>query len=297
MLQTRLTKLTDVYEYYILDGQARKLSPSTLQSYHDRVKRFLDWCETQNIHNLTEITSNTIRSYIVFMQNEKRAEMTIANTFGAIKAFINFCVREELITVAPTAKVQRPKVGRYIITVLEPEQVQKILKACRTERDEAIFLFMLDCGVRAAEMVALDGRDIDLKTGTVFVRQGKGGRDRFVYIGAKARKSVQRYYLAAGVPGNHDPVWRSLRTGERLSDSGLRQVVRETGQLAGIEDCHPHMLRRTFATWSLQAGMSIFHLAKLMGHQTEEVLRHYLGLSQKQIEQSSRQHGAVDRTL
>ena len=57
------------------------------------------------------------------------------------------------------------------------EEVQRLLVACDTERDEAVVLFLLDIGVRASAFVHLSGQDIDPATGTVMVRQGKGRKD------------------------------------------------------------------------------------------------------------------------
>lgn len=78
------------------------------------------------------------------------------------------------------------------------------------------FLFLIDTGVRAAELVKLDKADIDLQSGVVTVRQGKGRKDRLVYIGAKTRKQLLRYYMERGTSSENAPVFISERGGGRF---------------------------------------------------------------------------------
>jgi integrase len=75
------------------------------------------------------------------------------------KAFLNYCVRDELIEVSPMKKVKMPKVEKKVLSAIDPADIQKILKACKYERDKAICLFLLDSGVRARELLALNVGD------------------------------------------------------------------------------------------------------------------------------------------
>lgn len=65
----------------------------------------------------------------------------------------------------------------------------------------------------------------------------------------------------------------------------------------GIEHCHPHTFRRTFALWSLRAGMDVYALQVIMGHSDLSMLRKYLALVEKDLEDALRKHGAVDNML
>ena len=79
---------------------------------------------------------------------------------------------------------------KEILPAFSPEDVRELLEACKALRDIAMILFMLDTGVRASEMVALSVSDLDSVSGAVQVKQGKGRRDRVVFLGAKAHKAL-----------------------------------------------------------------------------------------------------------
>ena len=159
-----------------------------------------------------------------------------------------------------------PRLDRRVLPALSDAEVRRLLSACKLERDRAIILFLLDTGCRAFEAVQVNGEDIDLQSGDVRIRQGKGRKERIVFLGQNARAQLIRYYHDRGTPESKDPVWISEKSSERLTTSGLHQILKRLGRYAHVEHCGPHTFRRTFALWSLRNGMDIFRLARLMGH-------------------------------
>jgi integrase/recombinase XerD len=286
------------YSVYRLDAQARRVTPGTLRTYSDRIEPFIRWCNEQGVTLLAEITSTLLRTYFVHLQERNLSSYTVNGIGRALKAFLNFCVKEGLIPESPMRRVTVPKVDKKILPAFSVEDVQKLLGACEGERDEAIILFLLDTGVRAGEFVGLNGGDIDQHTGSILVRQGKGRKDRTVHIGARARKQLLRYYaLERGTPGPAEPVWVSERGGKRLTASGLRQLLERIGQVGGVSNCSPHTFRRTCALWMLRSGASIYHVQRFLGHEDLTVLRQYLALVEGDIKAAHQQHGAVDNML
>jgi site-specific recombinase XerD len=135
--------------------------------------------------------------------------------------------------------------------------------------------------------------DVDAKIGVVHIRQGKGGKGRYVFMGSRTSKAIMRYTMGR----EHAPgaaLWLT-EAGGRLSHEGLRQVLKRLGKRAGVEHCHPHTFRRTFALWSLRAGMSIYHLQRLMGHADITVLRQYLDLVTEDVQAAHQAAGIVDK--
>lgn len=187
-----------------------------------------------------------------------------------------------------------PRIDRRILPALAEEDVQRLLAACLSARDKAIVLVLLDTGCRAAELVGLVGRDIDLQSGEVHICAGKGGKDRIVFIGYKTRKHLLRYFMGTCTPAADELVWGSEKTCEPLMQSGLNQLLKRLGKCAGVAHCSPHTLRRTFALWSLRSGMDIYTLARLMGHTDITVLRQYLALTDLDLAKTHQRHGLVD---
>ena len=213
----------------------------------------------------------------------------------AIRAWLKFCVRDELIDTNPFDKVRMPRLPKKILPALTPEEVRTVLDACGYERDRVMLLFFLDSGVRAQELCNLDVGDVDMRTGTVSVRQGKGSKDRTTHIGAKTRKALLRYLVARGDRDKPTrPLFVSLKDGQRLTYSGAAQALRTLRQAAGVKNLTAHALRRTFAVSCLRAGMSVYVLARLMGHADIEVLRNYLPLTDDDTAAGHAAAGPVD---
>ncbi|CAN5489944.1 site-specific tyrosine recombinase XerD [soil metagenome] len=295
--QSSSITLTEAYQLLMLDNQARRFTKSTMIFYRDCVGRFITWCAQQSVTLLLYVTTSLIRAYLVYLQGRKLSSHTINKEARAVRRFFNFCVGEELLTQSPMKKVSMPKVDKLILPSLTVMDVRKLLQACRTHKEEAIILFLLDTGLRVSEFVNLNSEDIDTTTGEVTVHQGKGQKDRTVFLGAKARKKLLRYYIERKRPDAKQPVWLSENTKKRLTGSGLFQLLRRIATRTDVEHYNPHTFRRTFALWSLRAGMDVYSLKELMGHADLNTLLKYLGLTKEDLQRAHNEHGAVDNML
>jgi len=256
--------------------------------------KFVTWCtENRNVATVDAITAAVVRAYLVHEQGRGLSPWTVHGAARAIRAFLRFCADDGLIDAAP--KFSMPKLPKETLPAFDPADVARLLDACEVTRDKLIVLTLLDTGLRAAELVALDGRDIDPATGAVNVRQGKGRKDRTVYLGTRTRRELARYWREVGKPLDHAPVWASLSTGQRLTASGLRQLLQRMGERANVPNVHPHRFRRTFALLCLRAGMDVFVLARLMGHADIAILRPYLAIARQDLKAAHAQHSPVDR--
>jgi len=138
----------------------------------------------------------------------------------------------------------------------------------RLRLENACLLVLLHSGLRAAECVDLRLQDIDLPGKRLVVRQGKGQRDRLVYLSESACQAIQIYLSIQGYHRRQtDPVWLQ-KNGKPISTEWLRKHVAQVGVAVGIENLFPHRLRHTCATRLLNAGMDITRIQKLLGHET-----------------------------
>lgn len=287
------TTLTNAYDLFVLDCQARRLTPKTLKFYEWKLRVFFRWLNDQGITHIDDITANLLRQFLASIA-ERGLTDTYQHDLGrAIRAWLNYCVRDELIEKSPFAKVRLPKLSLRALPAFSEADIQAILAACNRRRDEAICLFLLDTGVRASELLALNVEDVDIKTGTVAVKQGKGKKDRTVHCGAKARKALLRYLATRDNPPAHQPLFIS-QTHNQLSQSGLVQLFDRLREKTGVPHCSAHTFRRTFAITCLRNGMNIHVLAKLMGHADIQMLRRYLDITDEDTKAAHDQHGPVD---
>ena len=134
----------------------------------------------------------------------------------------------------------------------------------RTRLENACLFVMLHSGLRAGECADLCFRDLDLSSKRLIIRQGKGERDRLVYLSNVTCQAIHAY-LQVSPHHPSDPLWLQ-KNGRPISPKWLRSRVSCIGKAAGIEKLSPHRLRHTCATRLLNAGMDITRIQKLLGH-------------------------------
>jgi site-specific recombinase XerD len=297
MAKSKPLPISDAVAHFKLDRRAQGFSAGTLRFYSDKLSQFQRWAAGRGVRSVDQLTPALVRAYLVHLQERKLRDSTVHAAFRALRTFSNFLVAEKLVKTSPLANVHAPKLARRILPAFTSDDVARLLAAAPDARARALVLFLLDTGMRAAECINLNGGDIDLKAGTVRVREGKGRKDRTVYVGPSTRQALLAYFGQEGWPEDGGAVWRSERTGERLTDSGLRQVFQALGAAAGVKHCHPHTFRRTFALESLRGGMNIYALAQLMGHSDIHTLKQYLPLVEDDLQTAHDKASPVDRLL
>jgi site-specific recombinase XerD len=284
---------------FLLDCESRGFADKTLEFYRQRLTVFRRYCDEQQAEVVTDLTPTIIRSFLAgWQQRQKQGEISSSyvHSFArAIRTFCYFLVREELLDASPFAKVKMPRLEAKVLPALTSEEVKAILRACEYERDKAILLLMLDTGVRASELCALNVGDV-AGDGAVTVRMGKGQKGRITYMGARARKQLLRYFTLerGGKPEADEPLFTSQRGGQRLKYFGLAQLFKRLKRASGVKGLSPHALRRTMAIYSLRNGMNLYLLARMLGHSDITVLRQYLDIVQADVQAAAKRGGVVD---
>jgi len=287
--------LTLAYQAFIVSRQAKGVTASTLRYYRAHLPRFVAYLREQSVSTPNQITSHHIRSFLV-AQKERGLKPAAVHIYARqIKTFCIFCQREEFADSNPMARVDMPKVPQTILPAYTSTELRAILKACKQQRDRAIVLVLLDTGLRASEALGLTVGDIDLGTGNVMVHQGKGGKDRMVYLGPRTRRELIRYWRERDGLLDDAPAWMDQR-GKALRYWGLRQMFERLSERSGVK-ITAHGFRRTFAIEMLRNGASIYHLQRLMGHSDLTVLRRYLDLAETDLSDAHRKASPVDHML
>jgi len=279
--------LHDAYTDFILDHQARNHTPATLAFYKYTVGIFLAWCEAHNVNDPQAVSARIVRQYVAELVSLGRKDTTVWDHARAIKTMLRFWLNEGYITTA--IKFDLPKLEKKRLLVLSPEQLRTILKACNI-RDKALVLLMVDSGLRRGEVCALNWIDVDMTTGLVMVRRGKGGKARSSVIGAKTRRALLAYRRTLA---DRDGVLFQTDVGTRFTGSGMLAVFRRLSKTTGIR-VNPHSLRRTFVILALRAGMDVLHLKGLLGHADFAMVEHYAQMEDIDLVSAHKQHSPVD---
>ncbi len=281
--------LQNPYTDFILSRQAMLCSPSTLRFYSFTAGKFMQWLEQNGILKPEEITTHHIHAYLAGLVEKKLSDWYINGHARVIKTLIRFFHEEKYIP--ELIKFKMPSVAKKRLLVFNVNQVNQILNICRSPRNKALVLLMIDSGLRCTEVCALNWGDIDINTGIVRIIRGKGGKARSVIVGVHTRRALLKYRRVV----NHDenlPLFQTI-SGKRLTHSGLRSLIIRVGNNAGMH-ITPHALRRTFATLSLRAGMNLIQLQGLLGHSSLEMTKHYIELLEEDLVIAHKEHGPID---
>lgn len=168
-----------------------------------------------------------------------------------------------------------PKELKQLPEVLTVDEVARLLAAVQPEKLKMLFTTMYGCGLRVSEAVRLTIQDIDSQRMVIRIRQGKGHKDRYVPLGDSLLRQLRDYWKQERpttflFPGSRPDTQLALGT--------VRHAFRRASEIAGIEaPCSTHILRHSYATHCLQAGMDLRTIQQVLGHtslQTTSIYMH-----------------------
>ena len=282
--------LTDAYTDFILSRQAMQCSPNTLDFYKYTAGVFLTWVEQQSVTIPEQVDARLVRQYLAELATKGKSDKTLHAHARAIRTLLRFWYAEKYISSPVTFAM--PRMEKKRLLCLTAEELNTVVSACKNPRDKALLLFMADSGLRRAEIIALNWGDIDIMSGLVRVKRGKGGKARSAVIGATTRHTLLAYRRTLGNPTSDSPVFLS-KTGKRFTGRGILLVFRRLSKRTGIH-ITPHSLCRTFVILSLRAGMDVLHLQAMLGHASLDMVQHYAQMVDDDLLQAHQAHSPVD---
>ena len=211
-------------------------------------------------------------------------------------------LREEIVTRHVVREIPRPKAETRAVEPFSQADVKALLAVCARSaayrrpgkalcdnerptgtRDRAIILVLLDTGVRASELCGLQLRHVDLKNRHILV-MGKGSKERQLPISAETAKALWKYVIAARKDARVNEEVFEGYYGRPLTREALLKLLHRLGERAGVEDCHPHRFRHTFAIQYLRNGGNTLALQASLGHTTLEMVRVYAQIAQADLD-------------
>ena len=183
--------LRDAYTDFVLSRQAMQCTSATLEFYKYTAGKFLSWLEDRGIASPHDVQARHVREYLAELIGNGKSDTTVHDNARAIKTLLRFWFSENYLPAPITFAM--PRVAKKRLPCLTADELSKVIAACQNPRDKALTLFMADSGLRRAEVVALNWGDVDMMTGLVIVRRGKGNKARSAVIGASARRVLLAY--------------------------------------------------------------------------------------------------------
>lgn len=281
-------KLSTAVDGYIL-FKATRVSTETLKTDRVLLTQFQRWCDGDP--EIDTLTADSIRDYLAFQRERGLSPYTVIRHRAILSAMWKWLSlpHNGIVDENVVAATQPPQKPRRKKPILSQDEVEALIEAAKQtqcpKRDEALIRFLLDSCCRASEACGLQRADLDLRTGRARVL-GKGNKERFVMVGARALHSVW-LYLNTERPqcqvNGVSPVFLT-HDGYPMDRGTIRLLMQRLGRAADVTRLYAHLLRHTGAVFRLRAGMNLEMLREFLGHTTLEMTRQYLtGLTDEDV--------------
>jgi integrase/recombinase XerD len=254
-----------------LDRMKKKLktmnySTSTQKTYMDQFRLFLRFYPDSHPEDLDE---PEIEHYLLYLiDNKKLSASTQNQAINAIKFYYERVLRQE----RKVYYLDRPMKDKRLPEIFSHEELIAIFEAAGNIKHRLMLMLMYAAGLRRSELLNLRVGDVDFDRNAVFVRGGKGRKDR-QSVGAEALARLMDQYLKEYKPGFW--LFEGLH-GEQYSATSLQAVLKRAAGKAGIrKQVRLHMLRHTFATHLLESGVSTRYIQVLLGHESPKTTEIY----------------------
>jgi integrase/recombinase XerD len=250
--------MTPLRQRMLEDMQIRHYSPHTIDGYLRYMAQF-----AQHFHTSPDrLGPEHIRTYQLHLLHKQVSKSLFIQTVCALRFFSETTLGRSWMV----EDIPYPKKPKTLPVILSHAEVQALLLAPRHLKHRAILATLSATGVRVSALRQLQGTDIDSQRMVIRVRQGKGQRDRQVGLSPALLPLLRRYWKLYQLQSWLFP---GPRVTEPITPAGVAHICQQAGHAAKLKKAvYPHLLRHTFATHLLEAGMDLRRIQLLLGHAT-----------------------------
>jgi integrase/recombinase XerD len=249
-----------------------RYSDSTRITYETQMQKFLEFIYPTTIDG---ITKSIIDEYMIYLVEKKRVSVSTQNTaINAIKFYLERVHKGERTLYY----VDRPIKDRLLPSVLSEEEIQKLLWATCNIKHRCIMFLLYSAGLRISELLNLKWQDIDEYRMLIYIRGGKGRKDRITLLSKLALDYVKHYMNL------YEPrVWLfESPGGGQYSSRSVNHFIHKYKHLAGIRRrVSAHTLRHSFATHLLERGTDLRYIQTLLGHESSLTTERYTHVTKR----------------
>lgn len=291
---------------YLEEMRVRHHTVAAVVSQAKSFRVFLRWCDERGLSVPEEVTRPILERYQRFLFYFRKKDgrplgiRTQYGHLGVLRLFFRWLVKSGFLGANPASELSLPRLPQRLPrAVLSAEEAEAIIAQPDVStpqglRDRAMLEVLYSTGLRRAELVGLGLFDVDAAHGTLWVREGKGRKDRVVPIGERALAWVLKY-LEEVRPrlalGDDDGRLFLGDAGEGLHPDYLTQLTRHYLVAAGVKKpgaCH--LFRHSMATAMLEGGADVRFVQEMLGHASLETTQLYTHVS---IEKLKAVHAAT----
>lgn len=283
-----------------LDSQwlEKGLSRNTLDSYGRDLKAYSAWLEQQSL-DLLQVRREDLLRYLSARLGRGLKARSTARALSCLRGLYRYLLRENIIRLDPTLRIENPKLGRPLPDTLTEKDIERLLAAPDPStvlglRDRTMLEVLYATGLRVTELVSLRLTEINLRQGVLRVT-GKGNKERLVPLGEEAITWIQQF-LGSGrdmllVNNRHEEVVFPSNRGQAMTRQTFWHRIKAHARAAGIKrKLSPHTLRHAFATHLLNHGADLRVVQLLLGHSDLSTTQIYTHVAQHRMKELHQVH-------
>lgn len=281
-------------------------SKASCSTFATGMREFLRWLEREKITELTRVGEKDIEEFYSYQQQRPSkttggalSESRVVLHMYTLKLFFAHLLDTDQITVSPMGNLDYTRdYKRTRENLLSRGDIDKLYQECRTARQRAILGIIYGCGLRRQEAVKLDARDVHLRSGMLYVREGKGGRKRTIPLNRTVLSDLKDYYF------NERPGLINYRNGaveafmlnnhgsRMQGDTFLNEIKKLIYKARLDRRITLHHFRHAIATHLLESGMKTEHVKDFLGHVSIETTQTYTHLAAKAMKETTNYEAA-----
>jgi integrase/recombinase XerD len=267
--------------------QTRGYTPDTIKNSRYGINCFIAWCDERGITSANEVSTAVLARYQRYLYHHRKEDggtLSLGTQWlrlVVIRSFFRWLAKNHHILFNPASELELPKTDdrlpRNVLSVAEVERIlnQPDLSTLVGLRDRAILELLFSTGIRRKELINLKLYDVNIEKGTLFIRQGKGKKDRVVPTGERALLWLEKYLdesrpvlVNEGKRKDKESGALFLNAyGGAMRDYTLGSVVRKYVRDSGIDkEGGCHLFRHSMATLMLEGGADIRYIQQMLGH-------------------------------
>jgi len=251
----------------------RKYSQKTIKAYlhyNDELIRF-------TIKNPKTITNKDVKDYLFHLVEIKGVSASTLNiAISALKFYYCKFRKRDFIY-----DIDRPAKDKKLPVVLNADEILKIISMIKNIKHKSIIMLVYSSGLRVSEVVKLRVEDLDFKRGMIYIKGGKGRKDRYTIFSEVAKKTLGTY-IKATAPEHW--LFPGQKKGTHISTRTAQQIFLDVIKTVEIrKDVSIHSLRHSFATHLLESGVDLRYIQELLGHKSSKTTEIYTHVSDQDM--------------
>lgn len=285
--------ITDAIVQYRRFLKRRNCSIHTIKNYMHTLRQYALWVNVP----IEQVSGKQILGYIDHLRIKRLQPKTINCHLDSIRGFYNYLINEESLSMQnPVKRNYNLRLAKPLPRYLRDEEIVQLFARIRNCRDRAIFTLMLRCGLRVEEVAKLTLRAVDLHRSQLLIYEGKGSKDRIVYLSSDALRVLSSYLKKR--PNSRTQrlflVEKGSYKDKPLSVRGIQKRIEYYGKIAGLKvSCH--QLRHTMATQLLNADADLTVIQDLLGHSQIRTTQRYCKVSNLKVQRDY--HKAIEKVM